>query len=149
MPGTSGRRPATSTNTASNWSQAAAADGLEPLVAIIDRLRDRLRPSVWTYLRTRIHVRGRRAVRHVGRDVLGRALYGLQEAAAADWRKFASARATRPACHEDIRAQVVRLLRPGDVLVVRKEFAATQLFFARPLAARGVVSGHGQRLCIR
>ncbi|HEY3392297.1 MAG TPA: hypothetical protein VGK58_06305, partial [Lacipirellulaceae bacterium] len=54
---------------------AARADGLEPMVAIIDRLRHRLRPSLPVYLRTRIRVRGRRAARRVGRDVLGRGVY--------------------------------------------------------------------------
>ena len=42
----------------SKFLDAARTDGLEPMVAIIDRLRDRLRPSLPVYLRTRMHVRG-------------------------------------------------------------------------------------------
>ena len=84
----------------SDLAKAAAAEGLEPLIAIIDRLRDRLRPSLWTYIRTRAHVRGRRAVRHIGRDVLGRGMYACKPPSAAGWRKSASAPATSPACRE-------------------------------------------------
>ncbi len=107
---------------------SASADGLEPLLAIIDRLRDRLRPSLWTYVRTRARVRGRRAIRHIGRDVLGRAVYGVQEAVG---RGLAAVRVRpghAPSLPKEVRAEVARLLRPGDVLVVRKDFAVTNYF---------------------
>jgi hypothetical protein len=108
--------------------QAAAAEGLEPLVAIIDRLRDRLRPSLWMYLRTRLRVRGRRAVRRVGRDMLGRGVYALQTAIGRGMAEVFVRPGHAPSLPRDIRDEVVRLLRPGDVLIVRKEFAATNYF---------------------
>jgi Permuted papain-like amidase enzyme, YaeF/YiiX, C92 family len=108
--------------------EATAAAGLEPLVAIIDRVRDRLRPTLWMYLRTRIRVRGRRAVRHIGRDVLGRAAYGVQEAVGRGLAEVRVKPGHAPSLPKEIRAEVVRLLRPGDVLVVRKDFAATNYF---------------------
>ncbi|MCI0333362.1 MAG: hypothetical protein L0228_09085, partial [Planctomycetes bacterium] len=108
--------------------QAAADEGLEPLVAIIDRLRNRLRPSLWLYLRTRLRVRGRRAVRHIGRDVLGRGVYALQTAVGCGMAEVFVRPGHAPSLPREIRDQVIRLLRPGDVLVVRKEFAATNYF---------------------
>jgi hypothetical protein len=108
--------------------ESAIANGLEPLVAIIDRLRDRLRPSVWLYLRTRLRVRGRWAMRRVGRDFLGRALYGVQTAIGCGIAEVFVRPGHLPSLPREIRAELVQLLRPGDVLVVRKEFAATNYF---------------------
>jgi hypothetical protein len=110
------------------FATSAAAAGLEPIVAIIDRLRDRLRPSVWTYLRTWFRVRGRRAVRRVGRDLLGRGIYDLQQAVSCRMADLTVRRGHLPALPSSIRDQVASLLRPGDVLVVRKEYAATNYF---------------------
>jgi hypothetical protein len=108
--------------------QAAAVNGLEPLVEIIDRLRDRLRPSLGLYLRTRLRVRGRRAIRHIGRDVLGRGIYALQTAIGSGMAEVFVRPGHAPSLPRDIRGQVIRLLQPGDVLVARKEFAATNYF---------------------
>jgi hypothetical protein len=108
--------------------QAAATVGLEPLVAIMDRLRDRFRLSLWMYLRTRLKVRGRRAVRRVGRDVLGRAVYALQTGIGRGMAEVFVRPGHAPSLPRNIRGQVVEILRPGDVLIVRKEFAATNYF---------------------
>jgi hypothetical protein len=109
-------------------AEAAAAEGLDPLIAIIDRLRDRLRPSLWMFLRTRFRVRGRRAVRRVGRDVLGRATYALQQVVSGSMAGIFVSPGHRPGLPPAIRDQVASLLQPGDVLVVRKEFAVTNYF---------------------
>jgi hypothetical protein len=129
---------------------AAAADGLEPLVAIIDRLRDRLRPSLWLYLRARLHVRGRRSLRHIGRDVLGRGVYALQTSIGTGMAEVFVRPGHTPSLPREIRHQLVQLLRPGDVLVVRKEFAATNYFLpgywphvALYLGRASDIAGHG------
>jgi hypothetical protein len=108
--------------------EAAALQDLQQLVAIIDRLRERLRPPLRVYVRTRLRVRGRRAVRRIGRDVLGRGVFALQEALGRGLARVSMRPGHVPCLPGDIRAQVVQLLRPGDVLVVRKEFAATNYF---------------------
>ena len=108
--------------------QAAASHGLQPLVAIIDRLRDQLRPSLWMFLRTRFRVRGRRTLRRVGRDVLGRAVYAIQQAVSERMAEIKLKPGHQSGVPPEIRDQVTALLRPGDVLVVRKEFAATNYF---------------------
>ncbi len=110
------------------FREAASQQDLEPLVAIIDRLRSRLRPPLRVYVRTRLQVRGRRAARRVGRDVLGRGVYALQEALGRGMAHVSVRPRHAPSLPRDIRSTVVQLLRPGDVLVVRKEFAATNYF---------------------
>ena len=128
MPGTSGRPPAITTDTASDLAKAAAAEGIEPLVAIIDRLRDRLRPSLWTYMRTRPTCA---AGGPCGTSVAmcsAAPCTACRKPSAAAWPKSASAPATSPACREVFAPKSSQLLRPGDVLVVRKEFAATNYF---------------------
>jgi hypothetical protein len=107
---------------------AAAAEGLEPLVTIIDRLRERLRPSLWLYLRTGVRVRGRRAMRRVGRDVVGRGVYAIQTAIGCGIAEVFVRPGHAPSLPREIRSQVVQLLQPGDVLIVRKEFAASNYF---------------------
>ncbi len=107
---------------------AAMADGLEPLVQIIDRLHDRLRPSLWAYVRTRFRVTSRRATRHVGRDVLGSGVYAVQEAVSRGLAHVTVRLGHVPSLPVKIRREVAALLQPGDVLVVRKEFAATNYF---------------------
>lgn len=108
--------------------QAAVAEGLEALAAIIDRLREQLRPSLWLYVRTRLRVRGRRTIRHIGRDLLGRGVYAIQTAVGSGVAEVFVRPGHAPSLPRDIREQVIRLLQPGDVLVVRKEFAATNYF---------------------
>ena len=109
-------------------AEAAAADGLEPLLTIIDRLRPRLRPTLWAYVRTRLRVRSRRAVRRVGRDVFGRGVYALQEGLGRGMAHVSVRPGHTPSLPRAIRSEVIELLRPGDVLVVRKELAATNYF---------------------
>jgi hypothetical protein len=106
----------------------AAVHGLAPLMAIIERLRDRLRPPLRVYVRTRLRVRGRRAVRRIRRDVLGRSVYALQEALGRGMAKVFVRPGHMPSLPREIRGQIIQLLQPGDVLVVRKEFASTNYF---------------------
>jgi hypothetical protein len=108
--------------------QSAASDGLESLMAIIDGRRDRLRLSLGAYLRTRLRVRGRGAARRIGRDVAGRGLYAVHEALGRGMSHISVQPGHMPSLPRAIRSQLVQLLRPGDVLVVRKEYAATNYF---------------------
>jgi hypothetical protein len=64
----------------------------------------------------------------VGRDVLGRGIYALQKAVGCGLAEVRVRPGHAPSLPRSIRGGVVRLLRPGDVLVVRKEFAVTNYF---------------------
>lgn len=110
------------------FRRSAAIHGLEPMVDTIERLRDRLRPPLRVYIRARLRVRGRRTVRRIGRDVLGRGIYALQEALGRGLAHVYTHPHHVPSLPRTVRSEIVSLLRPGDVLVVRKEFAATNYF---------------------
>jgi hypothetical protein len=64
----------------------------------------------------------------VCRDVLGRAVYSLQQAVSERMAEVSVSPGHRPALPPIIREQVLTLLQPGDVLVVRKEYAVTNYF---------------------
>jgi hypothetical protein len=98
------------------------------LVEIIDQLLPRLDVSVSDFARAKLRTRAGQISRRVGRLVLGRTMYGLQRFAgtlAAD--KYLRL-GHRPRLPVEVAAEVRSLLLPGDVLVVRKEYALTNYF---------------------
>ncbi|MBC8354219.1 MAG: hypothetical protein H8E66_19675 [Planctomycetes bacterium] len=99
-----------------------------PLLSCIDELRHRLDVSITQFAEAKLRTRADQVMRQVGRSVLGRAFYGIQKLAgnlAAD--KFLRY-GHRPGLPNDVAEQVRNLLEPGDVLVVRKEYALTNYF---------------------
>ncbi len=107
---------------------AAQTPLLRPVMAVIDRLDHRLRLTKRSYFKTRAKVRGRRVAHRLGRDVLGRALYGLQKAVASMMADVFVAPGHAPSIPEPRRTELIEHLTPGDVLVVRKEYAVTNYF---------------------
>jgi hypothetical protein len=101
---------------------------LAPLMEIIDRLQSRLQVSIQRYALARLRLRTRQVWTVVHRDTFHRALYGLQKAAG----EIASHISVRPTHRPQLPATVVdqlrELLRPGDVLLTRKEHALTNYF---------------------
>jgi hypothetical protein len=101
---------------------------LAPLVEVIDRLGMRLQVSVYEFAKARIRVRTRQLSNSVRRTLIDRALYGLQRVACL----MVTDRFTRPGHQPSLPPSVAEelrsLLRPGDVIVNRKEFALTNYF---------------------
>ncbi|MDA1049989.1 MAG: YiiX/YebB-like N1pC/P60 family cysteine hydrolase [Planctomycetota bacterium] len=99
-----------------------------PLLACIDELRHRLDVSITQFADAKLRTRADQVLRQVGRTVIGRALYGIQKLAgslAADkYLRYGH----RPGLPTDVAGQIRKLLLPGDVLVVRKEYALTNYF---------------------
>jgi hypothetical protein len=60
--------------------------------------------------------------------MLGRGVYALQTAIGRGMAEVFVRPGHAPSLPRDIRHEVIQILRPGDVLVVRKEFAATNYF---------------------
>jgi permuted papain-like amidase YaeF/Yiix C92 family enzyme len=110
------------------WVERIKESPWTELLSTIDRLEHRMRPSFWTYLRARLHVRGRQIVRHVRFDVVGNALYRLQQCVSTRLADITVQPGHRPGIPDSIRAAIVAQVRPGDVFVVRKEYAATNYF---------------------
>lgn len=110
--------------------RAAAAQ--EPLLletlTVIERLLARLKISSADYLVARLRVRTRQLVTGVQRDLLSRALYGLQKVAGSLAAHISTRPTHRPQLPPAIVAQLREFLLPGDVLVLRKEHAITNYF---------------------
>lgn len=98
------------------------------LVAIIERLLPRIDVSVLSFTRAKFRTRGRQLARRISDRVFGRALYAFQQVigslAAEKYLRLGHQPCLPPEIASDIRAR----LQPGDVIVVRKEFALTNYF---------------------
>ncbi|MEO8493752.1 MAG: YiiX/YebB-like N1pC/P60 family cysteine hydrolase [Planctomycetota bacterium] len=99
-----------------------------PLLACIDELRHRLDVSVTQFARAKLRTRADQVLRHVGRTVIGQAMYGIQKLAGSLVANKYLRYGHRPGLPGDVAADIRKLLAPGDVLVVRKEYALTNYF---------------------
>ena len=109
--------------------RSLAADPLlAPLVEVVQRLGPRLQVSVYEVAKARLRARTRQLSNTVHRNLVDRALYGLQKVACL----MVTGRFTRlghqPSLPANVATQLRSLLRPGDVIVNRKEFALTNYF---------------------
>lgn len=108
---------------------ALAADPLlAPLAEVVDRLGPRLRVSVYEFAKARIRVRTRQLSNTVRRTLIDRALYGLQKVACLMVTDRFTRLGHQPSLPASVAEELRSLLRPGDVIVNRKEFALTNYF---------------------
>ncbi len=108
---------------------ALAADPLlAPLLDVVDRLGPRLQVSVYEFAKARIRVRTRQLSNVVRRGLIDRALYGLQKVACLMVTERFTRLGHQPALPVSVAEKLRSVLRPGDVIVNRKEFALTNYF---------------------
>lgn len=98
------------------------------LFAVIDGLLHRLDVSVYDFTRAKLRTRADQLARHAARSLLGRALYGLQKLAGSLVANKYLRYGHQPSLPTDTAEGVQQLLLPGDVLIVRKEYALTNYF---------------------
>lgn len=109
--------------------RALSADPpLSDVLAVVDRLGDRIRVPAARYARARAKVRLRQVVQGLGRDVLWQAVYGVVKFCSSLVADVYVERGHHPALPEPICRQLRPLLRPGDVFITRKEHALTNYF---------------------
>ena len=106
----------------------AGETGLRPLLDIIDRLQEQLQIRLRDYAVLRLRVQARSWMTHADRDLLRRALYGLQKGVSRLMSGMSTAPGHQPLLPEAVRQQLRVLLQPGDVLITRKEHAVTNYF---------------------
>ena len=108
---------------------ATAGDAdLREVLEIILQLQSQLdvSPENFAMARTRVHARSVRT--RIGRDLLGRALYGLQKYVSSLMADRYVKSGHEPGLPTDVDAQLEQQLKPGDIIVVRKEHAFTNYF---------------------
>jgi hypothetical protein len=111
-----------------NDDMTSAGPDAESLVEIIDRLLPRMEVSVLDFTRAKLRTRGRQIARRVTRRVFGRLLYGMQQVVGTLMSEKYLRLGHRPRLPTVVAEEVRSLLLPGDVLIVRKEFALTNYF---------------------
>ncbi|MGH7134243.1 MAG: YiiX/YebB-like N1pC/P60 family cysteine hydrolase [Pirellulales bacterium] len=104
------------------------AKGLDDLFELIDRLQERLNIRIEEYALARLRDRTRRVATLVHRDLLGRALYGLQKSVSRLISDVYTIPGHHPVLPEAVQKELCALLQPGDVLITRKEHALTNYF---------------------
>ncbi|MBT4864236.1 MAG: hypothetical protein HON53_03830 [Planctomycetaceae bacterium] len=107
---------------------AAADDDLAPLMDIVQRLQERIDVSIGQYAVARTRVRARELATTVTRDLLFRAIYGLQKAVSQLISDISTQSDHKPALPAGIADELRGMLKPGDVLITRKEHALTNYF---------------------
>lgn len=107
---------------------AAAHEPLAGVMRIIDRNSHHLQVPAAQLARARIRTRARQIASKLARGALWRPLYGLQKLAGTLLADRYARRGHRPSLPPEVDRQLRSLLRPGDVLVVRKEHAITNYF---------------------
>ena len=101
---------------------------LAPLVEVVDRLGPRLQVSVYEVAKARLRARTRQLSNSVRRNLIDRAMYGLQKVACLMVTDRFTRLGHQPSLPVPIAEELRSLLRPGDVIVNRKEFALTNYF---------------------
>jgi hypothetical protein len=111
------------------FEQAAAGDPvLAPVLAVVERLGHRVRVAPRRYARACARVRARRLFKALPRSAFEAAVHSLEQAICCLVAGISTRPRHRPALPPGIAEQVRALLEPGDILITRKEHAATNYF---------------------
>ncbi len=109
-------------------ARVAREQQVEDLLAAIVRLSPCVDISMTRFARYSLRTRGDQWVRGIGRSLFGRAVYGLQKFASELMADVSVQPAHVPTIPAEIQRELAAHIQPGDVLVVRKEFAVTNYF---------------------
>lgn len=106
----------------------ARGQNAEDLVAIVDQLRDRVDVSKRGFVVARLQTRSDQVLRRIGRTLFQRSVYGIQKFTSSMMADRYVKPGHLPAIPKSIVEAAKPVLAPGDVLVVRKEYALTNYF---------------------
>lgn len=109
-------------------ARSAGHTDFQQILEIILRLQHRIDVSADRYVVMRTRVRARSLRTKLSRDLLGRALYGLQKCVSRLIADRFIKPGHQPHLPPNIETEIEQLLRPGDVIIVRKEHAFTNYF---------------------
>ena len=112
----------------SKLRQLANGNAFSPLLEIINRLKPRVDVSFSQYATAKLRIRTDQLIHKINRGILKRSLYGLQKIGAGMMADKYVRPGHRPNLPQGIQQQIESLIKPGDILVVRKEYAITNYF---------------------
>lgn len=101
---------------------------LKPLLQLVAKLQDRLEISLERYSIARLRARARELNNVAGQGLFAQALYGLQKAVASFTANLFVKFDHIPLLRKDVATELRKHLKPGDVIITRKEFAVTNYF---------------------
>ena len=141
-PGTYDRIQESLTDPANNWHLQQAwrhyeksraellvkASGCASVIGKIDQLAGLFSGSLQAYLKERMTVFGNRVVKGVVTQTFGKLIYGVQKSFSSMISDLSTRPEHRPGLPADVDQELRRLLRPGDVLLTRKEHVLTNYF---------------------
>lgn len=107
---------------------AAQHPDFAAVLKIIPQLQHRLDIAPESYVAARARVRGSSIRTRIGRDLLGRALYGLQKCISRLISDYYVVSNHKPGLPAAIEQELQAQLQPGDIIIVRKEHAVTNYF---------------------
>ena len=115
-----------------NWDDLTACcsqqNDLKSVLDLIATLQERLDVSADRFVVARTRVQARSVRTKVRRDLIGRALYGLQKCVSSFMADKYVRLGHHPGLSPEIDRELENQLQPGDVIVVRKEHAFTNYF---------------------
>ena len=109
-------------------SRVEQESALQPLIDIIQRLKHRLDVSLTQFAGVQLRGRISQVTEGLRDKILGRAIYGLQKLGGLAVANRYVKQGHKPGLPTDIQEQFRQLLRPGDVIATRKEYALTNYF---------------------
>ena len=109
-------------------SAVAREAGLADVWQIIERLGHRLDVEATRFVTARVRARSRQAARALRYDLAGRALFGIHKVVGMMMADVYVRPKHHPGLPPPIYQELRTRLQPGDVLVVRKEYALTNYF---------------------
>ena len=119
---------------------------LQPVLAIIDRLGDRVRVSPTRFAKAKLQVEADVLKQVVVSKGLGRAVYWVQEIVSRMMAHVYTVPGHQPGLPGDVIEQLYAHVQPGDVFVVRKEHAATNYFLPGFWPHAALYIGEGKSL---
>lgn len=108
--------------------ESTAGTPFDDLWPIVDPLEHRMDVPLSSYARARLRARSGMVTRRLTLGLLQKSMYGLQKLAGILLAEKYVRLGHEPSLPSKIRQGLAQILRPGDLLVVRKEFAITNYF---------------------
>ncbi len=123
---------------------AAGSRPLQSVLSLVDRLGERLQVSPAAYAKARASERAHDVYEKLVHSGVGQAIYAIQSWVSRWVGQLSTQPSHQPALPVPIKTELLGLLKPGDVLVTRKEHSLTNYFLPGYWPHAALYIGNGQ-----